>query len=204
MINGSMVGSGLVLVLAACSSTKSEPGPAGGVQSTAAAVAGADDKHCASKAVVVASQAACHAAPAEAGTPDAGDAGGDGGAPASEYGPTQYNSEGEDDDCKYHVKWTSTPVAKDTDVTLAIVATNRNNQSPVAGVSPYAEVFLNDTHPGPNTPVKTVETAPGKYAIGPVRFDVSGKWNVRFHFAPDCTDGEESPHGHVAFYVNVP
>jgi hypothetical protein len=193
------------LIVACSSKTSDTPTPpAGGTQSTAAAVAGAADAHCAGKPVVVASQAACHPAETDAGHDhdDAGEA--DGGEPASDYGPTLYNSEGEDDDCKYHVKWTSTAVAKDTDVTLAIVATNRNNQSPVAGATPYAEIFLNDTHPGPNTKVMTTETSPGNYTIGPVRFDASGKWNVRFHFAADCADGEESPHGHVAFFVNVP
>ena len=189
-------------LVVACASKTSDPGPgATGTQSTAAAVAGPADSHCAGKPVVVATQAACHPAAADAGADSGGaDAGGE---PKADYGPTESNSEGEDDDCKYHVKWTSTPVTKGADVTLAIVATNRNNGSPVAGAKPYSEVFLNDTHPGPNTPVKTTETSPGNYTIGPVRFDVSGKWNVRFHFAADCSDGETSPHGHVAFFVNV-
>jgi hypothetical protein len=37
-----------------------------------------------------------------------------------------------------------------------------------------------------------------------VRFDASGKWTVRFHFSADCADAVDSPHGHVAFFVNVP
>ncbi|CAN5924445.1 hypothetical protein BH11MYX4_BH11MYX4_39720 [soil metagenome] len=198
------------VVLACSSSTSNSSSSSGssGEQSTAAAVAGAADTHCAGKPVVVADPAACHPAETDAGHDhdadvDAGDhdAGGEG---ASEYGATLYGSEGEDDECKYHVTWTSSPVTKDADVTLAIVATNRKDSSPVAAATPYAEIFLNDTTPGPNTPVKTTETSPGKYTIGPVRFSASGKWTVRFHFSADCADGETSPHGHVAFFVNVP
>jgi hypothetical protein len=39
---------------------------------------------------------------------------------------------------------------------------------------------------------------------GPLRFDRSGRWVVRFHFYEDCNDGESSPHGHIAFFVDVP
>ena len=52
--------------------------------------------------------------------------------------------------------------------------------------------------------MKTTETSPGNYTIGPVKFDAAGNWNVRFHFHDECTDSEESPHGHVAFFVKVP
>lgn len=189
-------------LVSACSTKTNDPGP--GTQSTAAAVVGAADTHCAGKPIVVASQAACHPAETDAGHErDAGEA--DAGAPpAAEYGATLFGSEGDDDECKYHVKWTSTAVTKGADVTFAIVATNRKDSSPVAAATPYAEIFLTETHPGPNTAVKTTETSPGNYTIGPVRFDAAGKWTVRFHFAADCADGEESPHGHVAFFVNVP
>ena len=194
-------------VALACSSSTNNTPAGGGNQSTAAAVAGAADTHCAGKPVVVADQAACHPAP-DAGDGhdhdhDAGETA-DGGAPADEEGATLFGSEGEDDECKYHVKWTSTPVTLNGDVTFAIAATNRKDSSPVAGAKPYAEIFLSKTKAAPNTPVQTTETSPGNYTIGPVKFDVAGKWNVRFHFAAECRDGETSPHGHVAFFVNVP
>jgi hypothetical protein len=195
-------------VVIACSSSTSSTGGGGGAQSTGAAVAGAADTHCAGKPIVVVDPAAC--TESDAGVePDAGDSGvkmheeADGGA-ADEYGATLYGSEGEDDECKYHVTWTSSPVTANADVTLAIVATNRKDSSPVAAAKPYAENFLDDQTPGPNTPVSTTETSPGKYTIGPVRFSKPGKWTVRFHFAADCADGETSPHGHIAFFVNVP
>jgi hypothetical protein len=117
---------------------------------------------------------------------------------------TLFNSEGDDDDCKYHVSWQSTTVAKDTDVTLAVVATYRSDSKPVAAAAPDAEIFLDANTPAPESGAKTVETSPGHYTIGPVRFSRSGRWTVRFHFSGTCADSEASPHGHVAFFVNVP
>lgn len=192
------------LVVACSSSTSSTPAPAALSFSTAAAVAGAADMHCAGKLTEV-SQAACHVTPlaAEAGVADA-DTDGGAGEPTPDYGPTQPGSEGEDDDCKYHVKWQSTAVSQNTDVTFQIIATVRKDGSLLAGATPYAEIYLNDMHPAPNTKVATTETAPGTYTIGPVRFDAAGEWNVRFHFNDQCTDSEESPHGHAAFFVKVP
>lgn len=143
--------------------------------------------------------AVCKATPSA----DAGET--DGGAMAMEgYGETLYNSEGADDDCKYNVKWQATAVSKGADVTFSIVVTTRSDNKPVAGAKPYAEIFLDDKHPAPNTPVQTTETAPGSYTIGPVKFDLSGKWTARFHIHDECNDSETSPHGHVAFFVNVP
>jgi hypothetical protein len=41
--------------------------------------------------------------------------------------------------------------------------------------------------------------------VGPIVFDQPGKWVVRFHFFENCDDlVEDSPHGHAAFYVQVP
>jgi len=199
---------GSSVFIACSSSTGSTSGGTAptGAQSTAAAVAGAADTHCAGKPVVVVDPAACTASETDAGhahDEDAGDH--DGGAEegGGEHGTTLHGSEGEDDECKYHVRWTSSPVTANGDVTLAVVATYRKDSSPVAAAKPYAEIFLDDTTPGPNTPVTTAETSPGNYTIGPVRFSKAGKWTVRFHFSADCADGETSPHGHVAFFVNV-
>ena len=187
----------LTLLAPACSSSKTDA-PTTGATSTAAAVAGPASARCTGKPVVVVSQAACHVAD------DAGTQGSDAGAPMAAYGDTLYGSEGDDDDCKYHVTWQATPVAKGSDVMFAITATRRSDNALVAGATPYAEIFLDDTHPAPNTPVKTVEVSPGNYTIGPVRFDAAGNWNARFHFHDECTDSEESSHGHIAFFVKVP
>lgn len=165
-------------------------------------VSGAKDEHCGAKKQVT-TQAAC--------SPDAGHshdtdamAMDDAGA-MSEYGATLYNDEGDDDECKYHVKWTASPVAQGKDVTFTVIATNKSDGSALKAAPIRAEVFLDDTHPGPNTNQTSKESATaGTYAVGPIRFDKPGKWTVRFHFFEDCADGEESPHGHVAFYVQVP
>ena len=165
-------------------------------------VSGAKDEHCGAKKQVT-TQAAC--------SPDAGHshdtdamAMDDAGA-MSEYGATLYNDEGDDDECKYHVKWTASPVAQGKDVTFTVVATNKSDGSALKAAPIRAEVFLDDTHPGPNTNQTSKESATaGTYTVGPIRFDKPGKWTVRFHFFEDCADGEESPHGHVAFYVQVP
>jgi hypothetical protein len=182
------------LAVGCSSSTSSTPNLS---FSTAAAVAGNDD-HCAGKLVTV-DPAVCHVVASE----DAGEA--DGGAGATtDYGPTMAGTEGDDDDCKYHVKWQSTAVSQNADVTFQIVATVKKDGTPLGGAKPYAEIYLNETHPAPNTPVATTETTPGTYTIGPVRFDAAGNWNVRFHFHDECNDSEESPHGHAAFFVKVP
>lgn len=117
---------------------------------------------------------------------------------------TQYNSEADDDDCKYHVKVGSTDVFKDTDVTFSLTLTSKEDNSLVTGADPDIEAYLDETHPAPNTDQSATEKSDGNYEIGPIQFDEPGRWTVRFHFFDDCTDGEESPHSHVAFYVDVP
>ena len=189
---------GALATCVACSpSTSNTPSP---TTTTAAAVSGAPDTHCGAMPVV-ANPAVCHV------TPDAGDDGGaDGGAPADNggFGPTNYNAEADDDDCKYHVKWESTAVTENADVTFKITVTNKKDGTPVAKDKPYAELLLDDKTPAPNSPSVTTETAPGIYTIGPVRFNRPGQWTSRFHFHAECVDTPESPHGHGAFFVKVP
>lgn len=130
-----------------------------------------------------------------------------GGAPAEEEETPSllFNSEGDDDDCKYHVKFRASCVEKNHDVTLTLHANVRADDSALIGAKPEAEIYLSDTHLAPNTHPKTTVVSNGVYTIGPVRFDQSGRWTVRFHFFESCLDArEESPHGHVAFYVDVP
>jgi hypothetical protein len=192
---------GSLSLVVACSSSKTSD--SGTTTSTAAAVMGAADSHCAGKPVVVADPAVCKAIH-DAGT--AGDGGADAGMDdgTGDYGPTSYNSEAEDDDCKYHMKWESTNVAENTDITFKVTITNRKDSSPVGGGKPYIEAFLDTKTPAPNSPSMTTETAAGVYTIGPVRFDKPGNWNVRFHVHDECNDSETSPHGHAAFFVKVP
>jgi hypothetical protein len=188
------------------------------------AVSGAMDTHCAdncagsmpacdpgsnqmciNQTCVTAVQQSMCAVP-DAGPPPSVDAG----PPECPYGPTNNNAVADDDDCKYHVTWTSTPICENTDVFFTVVANYRNTNASagptgaIRNAMTIAEVFLNDTHPAPNSNQTVVENPPGTYKVGPIRFDAPGKWTVRFHYYEDCQDTPSSPHGHSAFYVNVP
>jgi hypothetical protein len=126
------------------------------------------------------------------------------------YGPTQYGYESDDDDCKYHVRWSSTPICENGGVTFTVTLTNKETGAPATEAKPFIDVFKSSVHAAPNGPcaceVSTAtEAKPGVYTIGPVFFDQPGTWTVRFHFNETCTDfSEESPHGHAAFFVDVP
>lgn len=183
-------------LVAACSgsdsSTCSSPG---------GPVAGDQDNHCGTTVQSV-NPASC-SPPDEGMEPDGG-ANADAGT-MEELPGAMSNTEADDDDCKYHVKWSVTPVCENSDVTFTLKVTRKSDHAPAAGGDPFAEVFLNDTHPAPNSDQKSTEGPPGTYKIGPVRFDASGKWTVRFHYFHECSDElEDSPHGHAAFFVNVP
>jgi hypothetical protein len=193
----------LALGLFAAACTKSTGGGGGG-----GPVSGPTDTHCVGVPDQATSQADCDlVGPADAGPP-AADAG-------SGYGVTMYGTEGDDDDCKYHVTWTSSAISENSNVTFTVVATNKTDGTPLTGPGPttgvmaganvFAEVYLDDTHPAPNSPQASDETSPGTYAVGPILFDAPGKWTVRFHFYENCSDiADDSPHGHAAFYVDVP
>jgi len=173
---------------------------------TTASVSGAQDMHCGTT-VQSTSPEACH--------PD----GGGGGivTPGGGYGATMFNSSGSDDNCKYDVSWMSTTIVENKNAYFQVKATNRTDQSPLTGAAPFAEIFrLVDNNPGPslNGNQTPTETSPGTYVIGPVQFDEpadggtpasQGYWTVRFHFNETCADVlPDSPHGHAAFYLNVP
>ncbi len=177
-----------LLAVAGCGSSSGGTGPTGGPAS------GALDTHCSLPDGGVKAQpvdlATCHAT-VPPGTP--------------QYGPTQYNAEGNDDDCKYHVKFTVTPVRRNENVTFTVTASTLADGQPAAGANVDAEVFLNETHPAPNSGQATSEKPGGVYDVGPIRFDAAGRWTVRFHLHEDCQDSTpDSPHGHVAFYIDVP
>ena len=129
----------------------------------------------------------------------------DAGAPESDFGATMFNSTGDDDDCKYHVTWTATAIRENEDVFFDVVATTLVDNQPATGANIFAEVFLSDTHEAPPTNQAATENPPGTYKVGPIRFDEPGMWTVRFHLHEDCLDfADDSPHGHAAFFVDVP
>jgi hypothetical protein len=173
----------------ACSSSSPPSGPAGGP------VMGALDDHCGDGDGGVAATVvgACMAV----GSTDAG-------APTVDYGPTLYNAEGDDDDCKYRVAWTSTPVREGQNVTFTLTLSKLADMTPATGAKTRSEVFLNDSH-AVAPPPQASESPPGTYEVGPIKFDAPGDWTVRFHFYEDCDDApSDTPHGHAAFFVRVP
>jgi len=205
-------------LVGACSSSDT-PSPAGAIGGP---VLGAQDAHCRGSIVTV-DPAYCHGdAPDEDGEGGAfgDDAGGAGGNDCSqthdaEYGDTLPNSEGDDDECKYHVSWTSTPIRLNQNVTFTVTAQDLATAHPLESLSGEHELPLsrvevyqpcepNRLGPTQNFNAEFKETAPGVFEGGPIRFDQPGRWVVRFHFYEECNDGEESPHGHVAFFVDVP
>ena len=180
---------GAVALPYACSG--SDSGPTGGP------VAGAADTHC------VAPDGGAIVQPIDLAVCNARLA--DGGIVPTDYGAARYNAESDDDDCKYHVKFTNTAIRENTDVTFTLTATIKADGGVAASANLNPEVFLNDTHPAPNSGRKTTEGPAGTYTMGPIRFDAPGQWTVRFHLHEECTDVEESsPHGHAAFFIAVP
>jgi hypothetical protein len=195
-----------------CSSSSSNASVDGGV----GFVTGALDNHCSVPAVVTQTvdPASCNP-PA----PDGGAPADDGGVVAPEFGDTIFNAEGDDDDCKYHIVASVTPsvtvggaltfTAKVTK--LAAPGGPATGAIDSAGDGVAIEGFMADTptHVLPNTTPLTAETespaGSGIYKITPVKFDASGRWVVRLHLYETCSDAlDDSPHGHIAFYFDVP
>jgi len=177
------------LLGAACSSNSGPTGPVGGP------VTGELDMHCkdADGGVIAQPVGLCMTG---GGEPDGG--------VIVEEGAPMFNAEGDDDDCKYHIRWTSTPVRENASVTFTVTLTKLVDMTPATGAGLHAEVFLTDTHPAAPPP-EAAESAGGKYTVGPIKFDAPGDWTVRFHFYEECNDApEDSPHGHGAFFVHVP
>lgn len=170
-----------LLVLVALAGTAC--GAVGGI------VSGPPDTHCGDTVVAV-----------DADTCEAGD-----GQP-DVYGDTLYNSDGQDDGCKYHLSFTNSTIQRNEDVRFVVSAWALDGGATVTGAQVRVEASLDDggSHPAPPTGTLTTEGPPGTYAIGPVQFDKPGRWTVRFHLFEDCAPGAESPHGHAAFYVDVP
>jgi hypothetical protein len=143
------------------------------------------------------------------------DAGNDGTCGETDYGPTHDGQSASDDDCKYDVSWTSTPVCKNGNVYFTVTVKKRagadgkpalSDEPPLTGASVLAEVVYNDCATiAPNSMQTTVDQGGGVYKVGPIVFNVSGQWNVRFHFNECCSDDPmDSPHGHAAFWIQVP
>ncbi len=138
------------------------------------------------------------------------------------YGDTLFGQSGFDDDCKYTVSWTSTAICEGgPGVQFTVVAKYNGTTEPVTGAGTRIEYYITKPssdggapacdsttdHLGPTLGsdgyYQMNETTPGTYQ-GQIVFDQAGAWTVRFHFNENCFDeSEESPHGHIAFHVDV-
>ena len=90
--------------------------------------------------------------------------------------------------------------------TVQVTVTHLADGTPAVGADVTIEGSSSDIHFLPNNGTKTTETpaASGVYTITPVKFDTPGRWQLRFHLYERCSDAlESSPHGHVAFFVDV-
>ena len=170
---------------AGCGSS-APPGPAGGP------VVGEADDHCAGVTPVVVNPASCTATPPADGAP-------------AEENPIHYNAESDDDDCKYHLSFTATPVRVNQNVTFKVTVTElAGAKGPVTGGAVELAGTLDDAVPIANTEPKTTEAPPGTYTISPIKFPQAGRWVIKYHLFEDCKDVEDSPHGHASFYIDVP
>ena len=166
-------------------------------------VSGAMDRHCyddGGAEFITVDPAQC--------TVDAGD---DSGGDDNDFGDTMYNSSGNDDDCKYFVSFTiqggGSGICENGDTFFTVTLKDASTMQGIPGASNVRpEVFKNDSI---NTPVNTststtTDMGGGVYKIGPVKFPSSGSYTIRFHFYENCTDTPTSPHGHAAFFLDVP
>jgi hypothetical protein len=129
----------------------------------------------------------------------------DAAAPTSDYGATMYGSAGDDDDCKYYVSWISTPIVEKADTYFTVTAIRLQDGKPATCAGIIPDVKLNITTGAPSPANPPTEIMPGVYKVGPIRFSQAGIWTVRFHLYEECDDTpHDSPHGHAAFFVNVP
>jgi hypothetical protein len=137
----------------------------------------------------------CHP-PSDASAPDAG---------GHSHAEIMFNLEGDDVDCKYHVKWTSTPVCRNGGVTFTVTLTYKEDGKPATGAKPYGVFVLPPSRPAKGMPMNSAETSPGVYNVGPVIFDDKGRWTMELHFYGECESTlHDSPHSHASFYIDVP
>jgi hypothetical protein len=203
-----------------CSSNSSG---SGGADSPAGVVIGPPDDHCKasdggltvqtigacdlpSASLIPANAASCSVTFTSGGSASGGsDAGApDGGVASGEYGPTMYGSAGNDDDCKYYLSWTATPIKENADTFFTVTAIRLADMMPATCAGIRADISLNPAV-GAVPPPQSPETAPGVYKVGPIKFTQAGVWTVRFHLFENCSDSQQdSPHGHAAFFVQVP
>jgi hypothetical protein len=131
----------------------------------------------------------------------------DAGASSGGFGDTRNNSAGNDDDCKYFVSFISSEgICATNRVYFTVSLKDAIKMQPIAHAQNVRlEVFNTTTMAPVSTATSmTSETAAGVYKIGPISFSSSGNYTIRFHFYENCSATPSSPHGHAAFFINVP
>jgi len=120
----------------------------------------------------------------------------------------RYNDHAADDDCKYDTSFSTSCLEVNKPVTLTLKLRERATGDFGKGATPDSpEIYLADNpqHISPSLGITATEGPSGQYAIKGVVFDVPGRWVVRFHYFEECSDvPADSPHGHVAYYLDVP
>ena len=220
---GAIAAASIGLVVACSTSSSGGGGGTSNCASPGAATPGPQDSHCGTTVQIV-EQSACSGTVGDDGgaAGNDGGAGGDGGAAGDDggsaadagdigncgdpgFGATVFGTSGADDDCKYDVSWTSDPICENQGVYFTVTLKSRADHSLVTGASAAPDVVLGCTHAIQNHPaVPSPEVSPGVYRVGPIVFDQPGRWVFRFHFFETCNDLPPSPHGHAAFYIDVP
>ena len=189
--------SSLLLTTVGCSSSSDGNGKCA---SGGGPVAGVADNHCvdSSGAPITQTIGVCTADGTGAGGPTSG---------SGDF-VVRYSNVAYDDDCKYGVSFQNSCLALNTPVTFNVTLKRKADGSAATGADPNSpEIYLaaDASHISPSNNIKAPEGPAGTYAIGPIVFDKSGRWVVRFHYFESCSDvPADSPHGHVAFYIDVP
>jgi hypothetical protein len=227
-----LLASGATVAPGCTSDDAAAPTPTPTCHSEGGPVAGPEDTHCVDSkgdAIVQAIGKCVQGAPGAGGTGGAGDTDhGEGGADSDhehagaggagadhehaeggeEPFEVRYNDHAADDDCKYDTSFSTSCLEVNKPVTLTLKLRERASGNFGKGAVPNGpEIYLADEpgHISPSLGITATEGPSGQYAIKPIIFDVSGRWVVRFHYFEECSDvPEDSPHGHVAFYVDVP
>jgi hypothetical protein len=160
---------------AACSGTAAAPDGGGGstgADSPSGVVIGPLDNHCTGSdggltiqtvgvcQVIDPTTVPANAASCNVSFDTAGGTGDGGVVTSTDYGPTMYGSAGDDDDCKYYVSWTATPIVKNANTFFTVSALRLADMMPVscAGVRPDVSLSISHGAPAPANP--STEIAP--------------------------------------------
>ena len=227
------MGAVALVALAACSSSSPSHASLDGGSTALVLAADAAATMCSAPGAVNVGPADTHCEQADGGlmvqpvSSASCNVGGDAGDDGCAYGATMFGLEGDDDDCKYHVAWTATPICEgDPGVVITATATYLGTSTPLSGANTHIEYYVTEpddsgddggfcddvtVHPGPTMDpagglyeMTEEPSTPGTY-IGRIAFDAPGAWTMRFHFNENCLDVlPDSPHGHAAFHLTLP